>query len=82
MNCSTFGKNGNNILTKRTLEISGQLGVGVELKTSLPVLVKGIEGKIKDVGAGSSHSIVVTSNGVYSFGLNDEVLKFLFLLNK
>ena len=81
VNCSTLGIKGKeNLKNKNTLkfDISGQLGLGSEkpIKASLPVAIEGIKGIIRDVGAGSAHSIVVTSKGVYSFGLNDEVTFF------
>jgi alpha-tubulin suppressor-like RCC1 family protein len=69
--------NFNFLLNKRIFIINkkklGQLGLGNDKKLSFPQEVKGIDGIIRDVGAGSAHSIVVTSKGVYSFGLNYEV---------
>jgi len=79
MNCSLLGLKGPENLKKMsqvndsTFEVSGQLGLGKsDVYFSPPTVVKGITGEIISVSCGSAHTMVLTTTGVWSFGLNDE----------
>lgn len=65
-----WGKNTIETITKSGIQIK-RLGNRNAKEYSLPQEVEGIEGNIKAVSCGEDHSCVLTSKGIYSWGLND-----------
>jgi alpha-tubulin suppressor-like RCC1 family protein len=49
--------------------IHGELGIGNRVNTGKPTHIRSIEGKVKQISAGSCHAAALTENGtVYTWG--------------